>query len=79
MAVEPLESEGVIPHSGNIFEFELDAACFDKFDVAAVTLACRAWAIAAQKRVRVDALMAVGPVDFGDGGAAGRPNCDATD
>ena len=72
MAVEPLERERVAADGLEVLDLELVVAGLDEPDLARVALAAGAGAVAAQDDVRVDALVAVGPVDLGRARAAGR-------
>src|SRR5580704_16379413 len=75
--VEPLDAERIVADDLEVFDLKLDSGAFEKADGARVALAPRARAISAQNLVRVDALVAVPPVDLGRLGSAWRANRDA--
>src|SRR5580704_7924409 len=68
--VEPLDAEGIVADDLEVLDLELDPRALEEADGPRVALAPRARAVAAQDIVRVDALVAIPPVDLGRRGSA---------
>jgi hypothetical protein len=65
VAIEPCQTQGVSPDCGDVVELTLIVGRLEELDAAIVPLTSRARAIAPEYLVRINALVAVAPVDLG--------------